>query len=307
MLSLRVLLRAAAAGLGLAAAPAALACSVCAAGDPLVHAGDAASDAREVRLAVEAEWLRARAAMAGMPGMIEELTQSSLRLGAVVSALPRLNVVALLPVVRKETSASGAGADHGHEVRTGIGDAELGARWFLLDRSNFEVMRHHSVALSAGTSFPTGPNDAREGGVRVDEHGQLGTGGFGPYAGALWRVEQSRWHALASVAGRYRTENRFGYRYGPSLAWSLEGQLQPHPRVALGLGLDGREAWADRDRGAAVPDTGGLVLAAAPSVRVGVGGGVWIHVRAQLPVLTRLRGVQEVGPVVVAGVQLRVF
>lgn len=307
MRPLPLLARAVLAAAALLAPHAAVACSVCAAGDPLVAAGDAAPDERELRLSLETEWLAARAGMREMPGMVEELSQLSLRLGLVGSPLPRLNVVALLPVVRKEITASGPGAPHAREVRTGVGDAELGARWFLLDRSNFEVMRHQSVALSGGTSLPTGENDAREGGVRLDEHAQLGTGGFGPYAGALWRLEQSRWHALASLAGRLRTANGSGYRYGASVAWALEGQLQLHPRVAAGLGLDGREAWPDRDRGAAVPDTGGLVLAAAPSLHLGLGGGVWLHLRAQLPVLTRLRGVQEVGPVVVAGLQLRVL
>lgn len=302
-----VLVRLAVLAASLLSAVPALACSVCNAGDPLVQAGDAATEEREVRLALETEWLTAEAEMPEMPGMVEELTQLSARVGAVFSPAPRFNLVALLPVVRKEVATHGGGATHEEEVFSGIGDAEVGARWFVVDRSNFSSMSHQSFALSAGTSLPTGENGAREAGVRLDEHSQLGTGGFGPYAGALWRLEQSRWHAFASVTGRVRSENRFGYRYGPSLGWSVQVQRQLHDRLAAGVALDGREAWADEQDGVAVEHTGGLVLAVAPSVHVGVAGGVWLQVRAQLPIATRLRGEQSVGPVVTAGLQLRVF
>ncbi len=294
----------AALALSLSAGPA-LACSVCAAGDPLVAAGDASPEGRELHLALETEWLTASAGMAEMPGATEELEQWTLRAAGAFSPAHRVNVAIVLPLVRKGVRMSGAGMAHADGTFSGLGDAEIGARWFLLDRTDFAVMRHQTVALSAGTSLPTGENAAREGGVRVDEHSQLGTGGWGPYAGALYRLEQSRWHAFASVAGRLRSENRFGYRYGPALAWTVQAQVQINPRLAAGLGLDGREAWPDELRGAAVAHTGGLVLTASPELHVGLGGSLWLGLRAQLPVATRLRGDQEVGPTVTAGLRIR--
>jgi hypothetical protein len=298
--------RAAFAAVALAATRSALACSVCVAGDPLVAAGDAAGEGRQLRLAVDTEWLSAKAAMEGMPGMEERVDQRTLRLAAVASPLPRLNVAVLVPLVRKTVRASGAGVEHAEVSDSGLGDVEVGGRLFLVDRSSFEAMRHHSVALSAGTSLPTGPNDRVRDGVR-DEHAQLGTGAFGPYAGVLYRLEQSRWHAYASLSGRWRSENAHGYRYGASLGWTLQGQVQLLPRVAAGLALDGREAWPDEADGGAVPNTGGLLLAVAPSVHVELGRGVWLALRAQAPVAARLRGEQVAGPVVTAGVQVPVF
>lgn len=295
-----------AASAALAAWPAtdARACSVCAAGDPLVAAGDAAPAARELRMAVEAEWLTASAAMEGMDGMLEQVDQSTVRALAVYSPLARLNAVLSVPLVRKDVSYGGAHPSH---ETSGVGDAELGLRWFAADRSNFASMRHHSVAISAGTSLPTGGDDATLDGLRLDPHSQLGTGAWGPYAGVLYRLEQSSWHAFASVSGRWRTENSHGYRYGASLHWSFVAQRQLGERVAVGLGIDGREAAPDDQDGAPVPHTGGLVLAAAPELHASLGGPLWLWVRAQLPFATQLRGTQDVGPTVATGLQYQLF
>lgn len=294
----------------LAAAAPARACSVCAAGDPLVAAGDAAPTARELWTALEAEWLTASAAMdaPGMDGMIEEVDQGSLRVLAVYSPVARVNAVLTVPLVQKRVSATGAGMDHAEEVQTGLGDVELGARWFVLDRTSFAAMRHHSVALSAGTSFPTGNDDAEDAsGQLLDQHSQLGTGGWGPYAGVMYRLEQSRWHAYASFTGRWRSENARAYRYGASLHWSVTAQreLGDSGRFVVGLGIDGREAAPDREDGADVAHTGGLVLAASPEVHVQLRGSWWLTARAQLPFATDLRGIQDVGPTFSAGVQVR--
>jgi hypothetical protein len=282
----------------LAFPPVAYACSVCAAGDPLVAAGDAAPEGRTLRFALETEWLTVSAGP-------EALEQTTVRAWAVTSPLHRVNVALSVPVVRKTLSSAGAGAHGAHESRTGLGDVEIGARLFFLDRTDFSAMRRQSLALSLGSSLPTGRNDAGETGA--DEHSQLGTGGYGPHAGVLYRLEQSRWHAFASASARWRSENRSGYRYGASLGWSVQAQRQLSPWLAFGLGLDGREAAADEQDGAPVPHTGGLVLAAAPSVHVAVAGPLWLTVRAQIPFASRLRGDQDVDPTVSAALQIQVF
>src|SRR5512147_1467835 len=102
------------------------ACSVCACGDPLVAAGDAAPMERELHLAVETEWLTASAAMESMPGMTEEVDQATIRALAVFSPLARVNAVLSVPFVQKRVSATGAGMDRGADVVTGLGDVELG-------------------------------------------------------------------------------------------------------------------------------------------------------------------------------------
>jgi hypothetical protein len=280
---------------------------VCACGDPLVAATDASSTPGEARAALESEWLTATAGTEENPAVRERVEQGTLRVLGVYSPSPGLNVVLQVPLEWKRSTVLGAPAADA-VTQTGLGDVDVGARWFILERSDFVAMRRQSVALSFGSSLPTGPNGARgPDGLRLDEHAQLGTGAFGPYAGLLYRVEGERWSAFASVTGRYRTENGAAYRYGPALGWTAQVQRSLGPRLAVGLGLDGRQAGADRSQGDAVPNTGGLVLAAAPSVYVGMTERLWLTVRAQVPIATRLYGVQDVGPTYAAGLQMRVY
>lgn len=277
------------------------ACSVCAAGDPLVAASDSASDAGEIRLALETEWLTASAASDHHPGAQEDLEQGTLRLLGVYSPVDALNLVVQVPLVRKELTVTGGMADP--SAQEGLGDVEVAARWFFWDRTDFSRMRHQSAALSAGTSLPTGEDEAAQDGVPLDPHAQLGTGGFGPYAGILYRLEQSAWHAFASFTGRLRTESEAGYRYGSSLHWSLHGQRQLGGGVAVGLGVDGRWAARDEHDGVAQENTGGLVLAVVPALHASLFGDAWLSVRAQVPFATGLYGEQTVGPTFVAGLQ----
>lgn len=284
------------------------ACSVCSCGDPLADAAEQAPRANAFRVALETEWLTMRSASEAAEGAQTTLDQYSLRAVGVWSPFDALNLALTVPLVMKRMSDAGGGLGHLHgPEHTGLGDVEVGARWFALNRVDMRSRTRQTLALSAGTSLPTGANDLSQGGERIDEHAQLGTGAFGPYAGLAWRLQGDAWGAQASLAGRYRTTNSQNYRYGEALLWSTGADWRPAERFAVTLGLDGRLAQRDRDDGAFAPDTGGLVLAAAPAVHVDVGRGAWVSLRAQLPVYTHLYGDQHVGPTVVAGVQYALY
>jgi len=300
-------LAAALAALVVAAPLPARACSICACGDPLAAAGGSPGMAGALRLSLEGEWLRARAGSEEAAGATDVVTQSTLRLGAAWSPLDRVNLVLQVPLLRKEMGQRVAGATQPVSDVTGVGDVEVGARWFLLDRADLGARRAQSLAVSLGAALPTGANGVTAAGARLDEHAQPGTGAYGPVAGLLYRLGQGHLSLLASVAGRVRTENGAGYRYGPALLWSVLGEWDVSRRVTVALGLDGREAWPDREEGAAVEHTGGLVLAAVPALSVGLSDELFLTARAQLPVVARLRGDQSVDPTVLAGVQWLAF
>lgn len=292
--------------LALRAAPA-LACSVCGSGDPLLSASDPAALDGRLRLQLDTEYLRVRAGSAADPGVSERLTQRSYRLGVAWRVTEDVAFSATLPAVGKTVERLGAGATTRVSSATGPGDAELAVRYVTWRRTDFGTGRTLETAVSAGASLPSGANGLRANGVRIDEHGQPGTGSWGPFAGLHGRLQQGPWSAFASLSGRVRTENGYGYRYGSALLWSVHGQYFPSPRVAVDFGLDGRSAAADRDPAGAVPETGGLVLSAAPGLYVGLGKVPWLFVRGQVPVYTRLRGAQGLTPSVVAGVQVQVL
>ncbi|HEU4383117.1 MAG TPA: hypothetical protein VFR85_06380 [Anaeromyxobacteraceae bacterium] len=287
----------------LLAPPPARACSVCACGDPLAAIAETPGNRGSLRLILEAEALTMTAGSEETPGMTDELTQWTVRPSVVWSPLPTLNLSLAVPFTNKRMVETGTGMNAPMSDLSGLGDVEVGVRWFPFESVDFGSRTRQSVAVMAGSSFPTGDNDAAQDGVRVDEHGQVGTGGFGPYLGLFYRLGGDVWSGFATLSGRYRTENSYGYRYGQSLNWALQGMWQPGEWFAASLTVDGRSAAADRDQAADVPNTGGLVLALTPAVHANVFAGAWLFARAQLPVYTALLGEQTVGPVFTFGVR----
>ena len=297
----------AAAAAALVAAPRARACSVCGCGDPLLIASDPAAITGQLRFQADVEYLRMDAGNEEDPARTDQLTQWSYRLNTAWRPLDTLSLTATLPVVSKaiRTVGGGAPAVAASDV-TGLGDVEVAARWALWRQVYLGLGRVQEVAVTAGTSMPTGPNGLRAGGERIDEHGQPGTGAWGPFAGIHYRYEQGPWTGFASFSGRVHTENRYGYTYGPAALWSVHGQYLLAKRVALDLGVDGRHAGADQSHGAAVVNTGGTVNAAAPGVYVDAGGGAWVFARGQIPFVKRFRGDQDQLPSVTLGAQYQV-
>ena len=312
----RTLFLAAAAVAALAHASPAHACSVCGCGDPLLAAGDPAAIAGPLRLQLDTELLRVDAGTDGVPGSTDHLTQWSTRLNLVWRPAEELALTATVPWVQKTIRTGPAGATATASDLSGLGDVELGGRWSAWRAVQVGARRVQELAFSAGTTLPTGRKDARDGGALIDPHGQLGAGGFGPFAGIHYRLESGDWTGFASASWRVRTEARYfdgtRYKFGDAALWSLHAQYQASRRWVLDLGLDGRHALADRSTDEAgvveprVGNTGGTVLAAAPGVYLNAGGDLWVFARGQLPIVQALRGRQEVLPTVGLGLQLTV-
>lgn len=287
------------------AAPVSHACSVCGCGDPMVLAGDSMPVANTVRFALEYEYLTATARSDDDPDRTESLTQMTLRPVVVYSPFSRVNLVLQVPVVRKDWALSATGAA-GAETATpiGLGDVDLGVRVFLWDATSIRLQRRQNLALTAGTSFPTGADDKTSAdGERIDQHAQLGTGAWGPYVGALYAFHQDPWNLLLSVTGRFRTTNSYGYRFGDAVLWSAQLRFRVLEPFAVQLGVDGRYAARDRSGGIQQENTGGLVVSAVPGIAWNVAGPMWLLAQVQIPFLTQLFGEQTIGVTATAGLQ----
>lgn len=282
------------------------ACSVCGCGDPLLVASDPAALTGQLRVQLDTEYLRVDAGNEAAPSLTDRLAQWSFRLNAAWRPLDALSLSATVPVVSKEIRTVGGGVSTRVSDVTGLGDVELAARWAVWRALSLGRGRVQELAVTAGTSAPTGPNGVRAAGERIDEHGQPGTGAWGPFAGLHYRFEQADWTGFASASGRLHGENGYRYTYGPALLWSVHGQVLVAKRVALDVGVDGRHAGADRSAGEAVVNTGGTVLALAPGVYANAGGGVWLFARGQVPFVKRFRGAQDQLPSVTTGLQVQV-
>jgi hypothetical protein len=297
------------------------ACSLCGCGDPLLTASDPAAITGQLRLQLDTEYVRVNAENDADSAVTDKLTQWSYRLNAVYRPIEPLALTLTVPLVSKVIRAVGGGSSATSSDLTGVGDVELAARYAVWSAVSFGARRVQELAFSAGTSLPTGKKDASTTdpttGDRLltDPHGQVGAGGWGPFAGLHYRFEQGEWMGFASLSYRIRTQASYfdgtRYKFGDATLWSIHGQYRPIPRLALDLGLDGRYAKADRatdETGAvepAVRHTGGTLLSAAPGVYFNPGGGLWIFVRAQVPVYKALFGRQDVLPSVTTGVQFQ--
>lgn len=281
------------------------ACSVCGCGDPLVLAGDSMPVASTVRFALEYEYLTATARSDDAPDRTESLTQMTLRPVVVYSPFSRVNLVLQVPLVRKDWALSGTPTDAIETaVPVGLGDVDLGVRVFLWDATSIQAQRRQNLALTAGTSFPTGTDDTTAAdGERIDQHAQLGTGAWGPYVGALYAFHQDPWNFFLSVTGRFRTTNGYQYRYGDAVLWSAQLRYRVVEPFAIQLGVDGRYAARDLSGGVVQENTGGLVVSAVPGIAWNVGGPIWLLAQVQVPFATHLFGEQTVGVTATASLQ----
>jgi hypothetical protein len=222
----------------------AVACSLCGCGDPLVDASDSVPRGTRFRLAMDAEYVTGSAATEEDPTATESVDQVTVRPVLVYSPTDWLNLILQIPFVRKAWSLKG-GADQQSATHTGLGDIDVGARWFFMRMRDFGAQARQDLGLSAGVTLPTGPNATSEGGMRLDDHAQLGAGSFGPYLGLVYAYHQDPWNLFASLTARAHTTNSYGYRHGTALQWTARVDYRPIERVALEAGIDGRHAWRD--------------------------------------------------------------
>jgi hypothetical protein len=289
--------------LGVIPSPAEAGCAVCASGDPLASMGQARLTPGGTQLALEVEQASSGGRSDEDPAFLMRLNQSTVRALMAFSPWESTTLLIQLPVLRKAMSHQTAGYPAVSHAPSGLGDVELGARFFLFDRTGVGRRSRDGLALTVGSSVPTGSNTLQADGYRLAEHSQLGTGALGPYAGLLYAFSRDPWTVSAAVTGRLRLRNAYEYQYGSAVLWSVRGDYQPLEYLVFSLGLDGR--YAGRDLHGTTPyiHTGGLVFAAAPGVRVRLPGKLWLQASAQLPVFTSLYGEQRVGPTFSGGVQ----
>jgi hypothetical protein len=278
-----------------------LACSVCGCGDPLVDATESIPAMSMLRFALDGEVLTASAASDDTPGATESITQVTIRPAAVWSPTRSFNLVVEVPLVWKDWSTTGeTPVTHG-----GLGDLEVGARWFPVQHVDWSSRSRQDFGISIGTSLPTGPDDATDdAGMRLDEHAQLGTGAFGPYAGLVYAYHRDPWNLFASVTARLHSTSSYGYRYGTAFLGTLRADYRIGEPFAIELAVDGREALRDTSDGDPQTNTGGLVLAASPGVVWNPARRLWLRARVQVPFITATYGTQSIGPTALLSAQV---
>jgi hypothetical protein len=285
-------------GLLLAASRPAAACSMCRCGDPTFNAlGSNIYSSGQFHLAVD--WDRFNKSQFteedGIPGTDHEI-ENRVTLTLSYSIAERVVLVARVPYsFRHLTTTTAEGSD---EVTThGFSDPEVYALVRLWS-STFGpgLGRRTWISAVAGVKTACGQNDIRQGGERVDEHAQPGTGStdvFGGLSGVYLFDERSSLFASAQYRGTGR--NSFGYKYGNLAMANLAYERKLADPVDTVVEMNYRYAQRDQVNSSGEPDlsTGGSILYITPRIIVNLGSGIILRLAAQIPVWTALYGVQS--------------
>ncbi len=312
------------------------ACSVCGCGDPLASSGSAHPMAGSFRLDFESIYLTA-AALGDDPGTTqwESLTQVNLNTTLSYAPTDDISLIVMVPIVEKYWSLS-AGANNWEDALVpggtisdtgtpfGIGDINVGARYFFWQETDFKTKIHQALALSLGSYLPTGATNVVSGitGQPIDTHAQLGTGAFGVYAGLLYNHVWDGFTLSANANVVVHTEAStndvnsavYEYTFGTSYTGGISGQLKVADPLSVGLAVEGRYTDPDTEpngnlslvAGVATwdtPNTGGTVIDLSPSVYWNVTGDAVLYGKVQIPTITNFIGQQTLGPTYVFGTQ----
>jgi hypothetical protein len=292
----------------------AFACSVCGCGDPLLEAGTTHPMPGTWRINFESLYLTATAQSDDNPLQTESLTQKTLNTIVTYNPVARLTLVGIVPYTQKDWALSAAtdGSDPADSASpVGFGDLNFGLRYFLISDVDYETRISQNFAITAGTVIPTGNENGMDAaGSRIDQHAQLGTGGWGPYGGFLYSFLDKDWMLSANGAAIFHTVNPYQYTYGMSFNWGAQAMLHLNETFALSLGTDGR--YSDHDTDSSVTpnttlvNTGGTVIDLTPGIAWSPSEDWGLYSRIQIPIIASLFGTQTVGATVIVGTQLLV-
>ncbi len=176
----------------------------------------------------------------------------------------------------------------------GLGDVALVGKYrFFQETGAGETTE---AAVLAGVELPTGRDDVRDGGVRLPQPLQPGSGSLDAILGGAFTRVDGRWLVNADLIGKFNSEGN-DYRFGNEYHFDVGGQFRVHPAryerfdqttVNVVGELNGVYAQRDSFQGDTLSDTGGLKLFATPGLQVIFGENLLAEAAVQLPVFRNL-------------------
>jgi hypothetical protein len=294
----------------LAVAPPARGCSICRCGDPTFNA--LGTDVyKEGAFRVSLDWERFDKEQGILPGeedhaAIKHEGHDALGRETVIenrftTALSytfgeRVVAVARIPWSSRHAGVTSGELD-GASTSRDLADPELYAlvRLWASDFSG-GLGRRTWISALGGVKTAWGKNDLTQGGERLDEHLQPGTGStdwFGGLSG-LYLLD-SRSSLFGSVQYRRAGANDFDYRYGSSTLANFGYERKLGRIWDAAVELNFRAAGRDEidAEGILDPNTGGRLLYLSPRVIVDLWKGLVGRLAVQVPVYRDLNGDQR--------------
>lgn len=254
------------------------ACASCGCGDPTLTAMGIEKPFRNrVRLSLEQR-------LGGHQdrSLHERTLVSRTTLSASWSPAAWLTLAGALPMIAAERSQLGPPPEPRRTARRviGLGDLDLYARGLLFRDRRFAP--RHVVGVLAGLKFPTGPRVRDSSGYPATDDFQPGSGSWDPILGANYGYF-GELGVFVSFSYRHSTIGRNEYRRGSLLGISAFVQRSVHRAISLGAGLELSHTRPDELRGAALPETGGTVLALVPQALFALRTDWLLRAALQLP------------------------
>jgi len=213
-----------------------------------------------------------------------------------------VSVFARVPMIFRRLTTTTDDIDT-RESSSGLGDLELSGV------ISHELISHpnssYDIAVMVSVKTPTGRNSLSEGGERLDEHLQPGTGSWGGQFGGILSRTATMYSAYASYYVRYTAENDFDYRYGTAYLYNFGLLYRATSTLALTTEVNGRYSKRDREEGLVQHDTGGGMAYLTPGARWLLSPRVNLIVNVRIPVIQKLNDDQDEGVVVVGEIGLR--
>ena len=298
-------------------APSARACSICRCGDATFNA--LGTDVyKEGAFRVSLDWERfdkeqgifgeegvpaaKDAAEGGSPGR-EAVIENRLTTALSYTFGERAIAVARVPWSSRSTSETGIGTTGASKD---LADPEIyGLVRLWSSQFTGGLGRRAWISALGGVKTAWGKNDLTQGGERLDEHLQPGTGST-DWFGGLSSVYLLDSHSslFGSTQVRRTGANDFGYKYGGSTLLNLGYERKIGRIWDAAVELNYRDSKQDRVDAAGTldPNTGGRLLYLTPRVIVDLGKGLVGRLAIQVPVYKDLNGDQRERAVANVGV-----
>lgn len=260
-------------------------CSICRCGDPTFNAlGNDGVAQTGLRLAID--WDQVEKSQGTPAEEFSSLHEERMTFMAAYGISDRFGVFARLPYSDRNLTET-AGGESEYSSASGVSDPEIYAQARLWS-SGFEgdVGVRSSLYAVFGVKTDWGENRASDGGERLDEHVQPGTGSTDWFAGLSGSYQiDPRSVLFASAQYRNTGRNDFGYQYGRITLLNLAYEHKLGARWDGVIEANYRHAGRDQMDGSGTldPDTGGSITYLTPRILFDAGGGWVLRASAQIP------------------------
>jgi hypothetical protein len=218
---------------------------------------------------------------------------------AVIGLDESLTVGVTIPYVSKRLRRTNPMSGLPQTLRSdGVGDVPVVGKFrFFQDAGAGETTE---AAVIFGVKLPTGRTNITEGGRRLGQPLQPGSGSVDAILGAAFTRVDGRWLLNADVMGKFNAAAD-DYRFGDTYRFDIGGQYRVYParyerfdQTTVNLIAEVNTIYTERDsfKSAALAATGGLKSFVTPGLQVIVSEDMLFEAGVQIPVILNLHGPQ---------------